>query len=70
MWRGMSRADVKQLGDLIDDGQAALVIVGESTVAEAVDKAGLKADKQVAKQLDVKSKDIDKAVQEAATEVS
>jgi uncharacterized membrane protein len=70
MWRGMSRADVKQLGDLIDDGQAALVIVGESTVAEAVDKAGLKAEKQVAKELNVKSKDIDKAVQEAATEVS
>jgi uncharacterized membrane protein len=70
MWRGMSRADVKELGEIIDDGQAALVIVGESTVAEAVDKAGLKADKQVAKELDVKSKDIDKAVREAATEVS
>ena len=70
LWRGMSRADVKELGELIDDGQAALVIVGESKVAEAVDKAGLKAEKQVAKELDVKSKDIDKAVREAATEVS
>jgi uncharacterized membrane protein len=70
LWRGMSRADVKELGELIDDGQAALVIVGESTVAEAVDKAGLKSDKQVAKELDVKSKDLDKAVREAATEVS
>jgi hypothetical protein len=39
-------------------------------VAEAIDKAGLKAEKQVAKELDVKSKDIDKAVREAATEVS
>jgi hypothetical protein len=58
------------LGVIIDDGQAALVIVGESTVAEAVDKAGLKSDKQVAKELDVKSKDLDKAVREAATEVS
>jgi uncharacterized membrane protein len=70
LWRGMSRADVKELGELIDDGQAALVIVGESKVAEAVDKAGLKSDKQVAKELDVKSKDLDKAVREAATEVS
>ena len=70
LWRGMSRADVKELGDVIDDGQAALVIVGESKVEQAVDKAGLKAEKHVAKELDVSSKDIDKAVQEAATEVS
>jgi uncharacterized membrane protein len=70
LWRGLSRADVKELGELIDDGQAALVIVGESKVAEAVDEAGLKAEKQVARELDVKSKDIDKAVREAAGEVS
>jgi uncharacterized membrane protein len=70
LWRGLSRADCKELGELIDDGQAALVIVGESKVAEAVDEAGLKAEKQVARELDVKSKDIDKAVREAAGEVS
>ena len=70
LWRGMSRADVRELGDIIDDGQAALVIVGESKVEQAVDKAALKAGKHVAKELDVKPKDIDKAVREAATEVS
>ncbi len=70
LWRGMSRADVKEFGDMIDDGQAALVIVGESTIAEAVNKAGLKAKKQVAKELDVKPKDIDKAIQEAVGEIS
>ena len=70
LWRGMSRADVKEFGDVIDDGQAALVIVGESKVEQAVEKAGLKAEKHVAKELDVSPKDIDKAVQEAAGEVS
>ena len=70
LWRGMSRADVKELGDVIDDGQAALVIVGESKVEQAVDKAALKAEKHVAKELDVKPKDIDKAVREAAGEVT
>jgi hypothetical protein len=35
-----------------------------------VDTAGLKAEKYVAKELDVSPKDIDQAVQEAATEVS
>ena len=66
----MSRADVKQFGDLIDAGQAALVIVGESKVEQAVEKAGLKAEKHVAKELDVSPKDIDKAIQQAATQVS
>ena len=70
LWRGMSRADVKELGDIIDDGQAALVIVGESKIAQAIDKAALKADKHVAKEINTESKDIDKAVREAASEVS
>ena len=70
LWRGMSRSDVKELGDVIDAGQAALLVVGESTVEAALNKAGLKAEKQVAKELDVSSKDIDKAVKEAATELS
>jgi uncharacterized membrane protein len=66
LWRGMSRADVKELGEVIDDGQAALVVVGESKLQQAVDKAALRAEKHVAKQLDVSPKDIDQAVQEAA----
>jgi uncharacterized membrane protein len=69
LWRGMSRADVKDLGELLDTGQAALVVVGESSVKEAVDKAALKAEKRVAKDLDVKPKDIDEAVQQATAEV-
>src|SRR3974377_726930 len=69
LWRGMSRSDVKELGDVIDAGQAALLVVGESSVEAALQKAGLKAEKQVAKELDVRPKDIDKAVKEAATEL-
>ena len=69
VWRGMSRADVKELGELIDDGQAALIIIGESLVAEAIEKAGVKAMNHVVKQIDVSSKDFDKAIKEAAAEV-
>src|ERR1700733_11937231 len=67
LWKGMSRGDVKEFGDIIDAGQAALIIVGESTIESAIEKAQLKADKHVAKELDVSSKDVDQAVQEAAT---
>ena len=70
LWRGMSRADVKELGDMIDDGQAALVVVGESKMGQAVQKAVRKAEKRLAKDLDVSPKDIDNAVREAAREMS
>jgi uncharacterized membrane protein len=70
LWRGMSRADVKEFGEAIDDGTAALVVVGESKIEQAVDKAALKAEKHVAKELDVKPSDIDAAVREAASELS
>ncbi len=70
LWRGMSRADVKELGEIIDDGQAALLIVGESKLQQAVDKAALKAEKHVAKELVVSAKDVDRAVQETAQEVT
>jgi uncharacterized membrane protein len=70
LWRGMSRSDVKEFGEIIDEGQAALVIVGESKLQQAVDKAALKADKHVAKELDVSAKDVDNAVRDAAAEVS
>jgi uncharacterized membrane protein len=70
LWRGMSRADIKEFGEAIDDGTAALVVVGESKIEQAVDKAALKAEKHVAKELDVKPSDIDAAVREAASELS
>jgi uncharacterized membrane protein len=70
LWRGMSRADVKELGEVIDDGQAALVVVGESKLEQALDKAALKAEKHAARALNVSPKDIDQAVREAAGDVS
>jgi uncharacterized membrane protein len=69
LWRGLSRSDVKELGELIDSGEAALLIIGASTLEAALDKAGLKAEKHLAKELDVSTKDIDDAVAEAVAEV-
>lgn len=70
LWRGISRSDMKELGELIDQGQAALLVVGETTMEDALDKAALKAEKHIAKQLDVKPGDVDAAVKEAAGQVS
>jgi uncharacterized membrane protein len=70
LWRGMSRADVKELGEVLDAGQAALVVVGESNVEQALDKAALKAEKHAARQLHVDPKDIDQAVRESTGAMS
>jgi uncharacterized membrane protein len=70
LWRGLSRADVKDLGELIDTGEAALLIIGASTMEQALDKAGLKAEKHIAKELDVSVGDVDAAVADAADDLS
>src|SRR5271166_6095800 len=44
--KGMSRSDAKELGDLIDPGQAGLVVVGESKVHDAIEHAITRAEKQ------------------------
>ncbi len=70
LWKGMSRADVKEFGDAIDAGEAALVVVGESTIEEALWKAQLKATTTVTKELSVDKHSVDAAVQEAAKDLS
>ena len=67
--KGMSRSEAKELGDFIAPGQAGLVIVGESKVEDAIKKAVTRAEKQTAKELDVPTKDVDKALQEAIKEM-
>jgi uncharacterized membrane protein len=67
--KGLSRSDVKELGEFIDEGQACLLVIGEATIQDVVRDAPLKADKHVEKQLDVSASDIDQAVKETAKEL-
>jgi uncharacterized membrane protein len=63
--RGMSRGDMKDLGDLLDEGQAALVVVGESRVQEQLDKALTRAQKSLEKEIDADSKEFERELEEA-----
>lgn len=67
--KGMSRSRAKELGDFIDPGQAGLVVVGESKVKEAVQKAVTRAVNQTAEDLDMDPKDLDKELQQAIKEM-
>jgi uncharacterized membrane protein len=65
-WRGMSRKDVLELGEFIDAGQAALVLVGESAIQAEIDKAVKKADKRITRQIEMDRKAYEKEIKEAA----
>jgi uncharacterized membrane protein len=67
--KGMSRSQAKELGDFIDPGQAGLIVVGESKVKEAVQKAVTRDVKETAEDLDVDPKEIDKTLQQAIGEM-
>jgi uncharacterized membrane protein len=69
LWKGLSRADVKELGEFIDAGEACLLVIGESAIEAAVDKVALQAERHVQKQLEVAAKDVDAAVKEAAQQL-
>ena len=62
---GMSRKDVKELGEMLDSGEACLIVIGKDKLEEALEKADLKAQKKIEKQLAMDGKDLDKQIAEA-----
>lgn len=62
LWKGMSRSDVKELGELIDSGEAALVVIGDLTISEAIEKAELHAVREAKREVDASFKDIEKEI--------
>jgi len=67
--KGMSRSTAKELGDFIDSGQAGLLVIGESKVEAAIQKAVTRAEKRLAHELNVDPKDVDKTLQQAVDEM-
>ncbi len=67
--KGMSRSQVKELGDFIDPGHAGLVVIGELKVKNAIQNAVTGAEKETSEELGVDPKDMDRAMQEAMKEM-
>jgi uncharacterized membrane protein len=63
---GMSRKDLKELGEQLDEGQAGLVVVAVSDMASKVEKAMAKAEKLEAKELKADTDEIEKDAKAAA----
>jgi uncharacterized membrane protein len=64
---GMSRHDLKELGEQLDSGQAGLVVVGVADMEARVDEAMKKAEKVEKKQLKADNAAIEKDAKEAAS---
>ena len=66
--RGMSRGDLKDLGEALDDGEAALIVVGESKIDEQIEKATKRARKVVEKQVDADAEEFKRELENAERE--
>ena len=62
---GMSRSDLKEIGEMLDESDAALIVVGEATIERAVEEATQRAKKQMKKEVRAEAKEIEKAIDEA-----
>jgi uncharacterized membrane protein len=60
-WRGMSRSDVKDLGEVLDAGQAGLIVVGRSKLDEVLDRELKRATKRLEKEIEADAKALDAA---------
>ena len=65
LWKGMSRADVKEFGETLDSGDAALIVVGAPALREQTERVLSGARRRVVKQLDVDHHEFAAALVEA-----
>ncbi len=66
MSTGMSRSDLKELGDMLDEGQAGIVMIGETTLEEGFDRLAKQATRVTEKKVDVDPEEVKKATADEA----
>lgn len=68
-WRGMSRGDMKEVGDALDEGEASLVVIGESKIEEAVKREIKRATRTYERGIEAQARELraelDKAIDDA-----
>lgn len=63
--RGLSRGDIKDLGEMLDVGEAGIVLVGTATPDEGIERFLKRAAKVMKKQVDADAEELKKAIDEA-----
>jgi uncharacterized membrane protein len=62
---GMSRSDLKEVGESLERSEAALIVVGEATIERAVEEATRRAKKEMKKQVRADAREMERAIDEA-----
>jgi uncharacterized membrane protein len=62
---GMSRSDLEEIGEMLDESEAALIVVGEATIERAVEEQTKRAKKEMKKEVEAEAKEIEKAIDKA-----
>jgi uncharacterized membrane protein len=65
---GISRGDLKELGDELEAGNAAVIVIGESKIEEQLEKALERSDKIIEKQIDADADELEREIDAAAKE--
>ena len=68
--KGMSRGDAKELGELLEGGEAALIVIGESRIEEQLDKVLTRAEKTIEKEIDADNKEFKRELEQAEKEAA
>ena len=59
---GMSRSDLKEVGEMLDNSEAALIVVGEATLERAVEDATKRAKRDLKKEIRADAREMERAV--------
>lgn len=59
---GMSRSDLKEIGEMLEESESALIVVGEATIERGVDEAIKHAKKQMKKEVRADAREIERAI--------
>jgi uncharacterized membrane protein len=62
---GMSRFDLKEIGETLEESEAALIVVGEATIERAVDEATKRAKRAMKKEVRADAKEIERLIDTA-----
>ena len=59
---GMSNADLKEVGEMLEESEAALIVVGEATIERGLDEAIKRAKKEMKKEVRSDAREMERAI--------
>jgi uncharacterized membrane protein len=59
---GMSNSDLEEIGEMLDESEAALIVVGEATIERAVDEEVKRAKKEMKKEVRADAREMERAI--------